>query len=167
MPQLAYVTPSNSVIVAVPVPVELVELPVPEKLLVVPVELVVVPVPEELVEVELKQLSPELLKVLAPVSLLQLVVPSLKSPADAPRPLLDPEIFALNSHSSNPHITHLEGDTHPSTQVFLVVLCTPLSTWLGSSPAPPGRRTSGGGCNQKVSPSSRRQSRTCSRSHLL
>ena len=77
MPQLAYVTPSNSVIVAVPVPVEL------EK----------VPVPEELVEVELKQLSPELLKVLAPVSLLQLVVPSLKSPADAPRPLLDPEIL--------------------------------------------------------------------------
>ena len=77
MPQLAYVTPSNSVIVAVPVPVEL----------------VVVPVPEELVEVELKQLSPELLKVLAPVSLLQLVVPSLKPPADAPRPLLDPEIL--------------------------------------------------------------------------
>ena len=161
MPQLAYVTPSNSVIVAVPVPVELVEVPVPEKLLVVPEELLAVPV------VELKQLSAELLKVLAPVSLLQLVVPSLKSPADAPRPLLDPEIFALNSHSSNPHITHLEGDTHPSTQVFLVVLCTPLSTWLGSSPAPPGRRTSGGGCNQKVSPSSRRQSRTCSRSHLL
>ena len=144
MPQLAYVTPSNSVIVAVPVPVEL----------------VVVPVPEELVEVELKQLSPELLKVLAPVSLLQLVVPSLKSPADAPRPLLDPEIFALNSHSSNPHITYLEGGTHPSTQVFLVVLCTPLSTWPGSSPAPPGRRTSGARCNQKVSPSSRRQSRT-------
>ena len=69
MPQLAYVTPSNSVIVAVPVPVELVEIPVPEKLL-VPVELVVVPVPEELVEVELKQLSAELLKVLAPVSVL-------------------------------------------------------------------------------------------------
>ena len=77
MPQLAYVTPSNSVIVAVPVPVELVE----------------VPVPEELVEVELKQLSAELLKVLAPVCLLQLLVPSLKPPADAPRPLLDPEIL--------------------------------------------------------------------------
>ena len=74
MPQLAYVTPSNSVIVAVPVPVEL------EK----------VPVPEELVEVELKQLSAELLKVLAPGSLLQLVV---LFPADAPRPLLDPEIL--------------------------------------------------------------------------
>ena len=77
VPQLAYVTPSNSVIVAVPVPVEL----------------VVVPVPEELVEVELKQLSTELLKALAPVSLLQLVVPSLKSPADDPRPLLDPAIL--------------------------------------------------------------------------
>ena len=64
MPQLAYVTPSNSVIVAVPVPVELVEVPVPEKLLVVPEELVEVPV------VELKQLSAELLKVLAPVSVL-------------------------------------------------------------------------------------------------
>ena len=78
VPQLAYVTPSNSVIVAVPVPVELVEVPVPEKLLVVPEELLAVPV------VELKQLSAELLKVLAPGSLLQLVVPSLKSPADDP-----------------------------------------------------------------------------------
>ena len=80
MPQLAYVTPSNSVIVAVPVPVELVEVPVPEELVEVSV-------------VELKQLSAELLKVLAPVSLLQLVAPFLKSPADAPRPLLDPEIL--------------------------------------------------------------------------
>ena len=80
VPQLAYVTPSKSVIVAVPVPVELVEIPVPEELVEVSV-------------VELKQLSAELLKVLAPVSLLQLVVPSLKSPADAPRPLLDPEIL--------------------------------------------------------------------------
>ena len=77
VPQLAYVTPSNSVIVAVPVPVELVEVPVPEELVEVSV-------------VELKQLSAELLKVLAPGSLLQLVV---LSPADAPRPLLDPEIL--------------------------------------------------------------------------
>ena len=80
VPQLAYVTPSNSVIVAVPVPVELVEVPVPEELVEVSV-------------VELKQLSAEPLKVFAPVCLLQLVVPSLKSPADAPRPLLDPEIL--------------------------------------------------------------------------